>query len=378
MRARLIGSFDAYTEGQGCISKDDLVQVLVELGQNSETAKQIADVAHLSSNGQVDCKEFVNWSMGPLPPLPVLPPIPVYVAMAQQSYRDGLLNIATALRAADTGLGQDVGAAATELVENHYAFISGPVMFKPTNGHERCRFASTPGDSSAYFCNPLLQYAADVQLQNEGTVMKGDQMFAQGQIVFSFINDLTKVIDFTFGYVLDDNRAGRIFLHHSCDAPRDDNIDENPAGAEPEQESTQEIAAAQELWSSGLMEIAAVAGSGGDCLAKAGEFVDRLYAFKNGPVLFKTFTPATNMVNFANNRDQVMKYFGNPVVVALTGIRFENMCSITRGEHIFVRGNYHFTTAMGTEADGEYVFGYERNPTGGLSIFLQHSSTPFL
>merc|ERR1712146_197833 len=121
------------------------------------------------------------------------------------------------------------------------------------------------------------------------------------------------------------------------------------------------------------MEIANVARSGGDCAIEAEKFVDRLYSYKRGPVLFKTFASTNGNVYFANKREQVVKYFGNPVLQALTDIRFENMCSFSKGEHLFVRGNYHFSTVMGTVADGEYVFGYERNCSGGLDIFLQHS-----
>lgn len=373
MRSRLLGSLDAYTDGRGCISKDDLVGLLVELGQPVDTAEQIIDCTRLSKDGQVDYKDFVCWTIGPPPPVPVLPALPVSVAIAQHAYRNGLLEIGSASSA-----GKDIAAEIANFVESNYAFGLGSVIFKTTNGHERFTFASRPEDARKYFTNPLLQFVADVKLENESIVSRGTQMFAQGRCVFTLINDMAKVVDFTFGYEFDVNGRISLFLHHSCDATDADVGAFEPTQREAEHEAAEEIAVAQEAWASGLMQIAAVAGAGGDCVAEAEKFVDSLYSLDSGPVLFKTFAPAVGEVYFAKDRNDIVKYFGNPVVAALTGIRFENMCSITKGDHIFVRGNYHFTTAMGTTAEGEYLFGYERGPAGALSIFLQHSSTPFL
>ncbi len=50
-------------------------------------------------------------------------------------------------------------------VEDHYAFRSGAVMFKPRPGHERAAFASTPAEVGKYFSTPLLQYIADVRIE---------------------------------------------------------------------------------------------------------------------------------------------------------------------------------------------------------------------
>merc|ERR1719174_2501524 len=309
-------------------------------------------------------------TIGPPPPAPVLPPLPVCLATAQNSWKSGLLAIGN-----EAATGGDAVAETRKFLESHYAFSSGPIIFKPMNGHARFKYASRPESAIRYFNNPLLQFVGDIRLENETIVAKGEHMFVQGRCVFVLANDMTKVVDYTFGYEVDSSQSMRIFLHHSCEVEQtsEDEV-ESHIGDDPEQDGAEEIAAAQQAWSDGLMEIAAAAAAGADCEAHAQKFVDRFYSFDKGPILFKTLAPANGEVYFATSRDHVVKYFGNPVLQALTGIRFENICSITKGEHLFVWGNYHFTTAMGYVAQGEYVFGYEHDGSGGLSIFLQHSS----
>lgn len=370
-RTRLLECFAAWdVAGAGTINQEELVALLAKVGVPLADIETIFTSTSLSKDGAIDYKEFVHWSIGAPPPPPVLPLLAVSVATAQQAWRDGLLEIGAAGR--DGGVDASIARAAF-FVDALYAYGSGEVIFKPMAGHESKEQLSLSRDvATKYFTNPLLQYVSDIRFDNAMTVVKGDLLFVQGHYGLSLVTGQSKIADYTFGYERV-NGGTRIFLHHSAV------VEDSPCPGEESSQAitiTPQVAAAQKAWSAGILDLAVAARSGEDCLARAGEFVDAHYSYQTSQVLFKTAIGAGE-ARFMMDRQDAASYFGNPVLAALTGLSFENVRCVIKGELVFVMGIYQFDCS-GAVHVGEYVFGYEPDGAGGVRIFLHHSSTPFL
>ena len=77
----------------------------------------------------------------------------------------------------------------------------------------------------------------------------------------------------------------------------------------------EQVKAAQEKWGSGVVKIGALRDKRPECKSYASEFLDLLYAFEKGPVLFKPtkcaveqFRPSTDITNMGRS-DVKMKSF---------------------------------------------------------------------
>ncbi|MBC8209038.1 MAG: hypothetical protein H8E79_07715 [Desulfobulbaceae bacterium] len=147
----------------------------------------------------------------------------------------------------------------------------------------------------------------------------------------------------------------------------------------------QEVALAQQAWGEGIVKIGKVFTDGGDFSAAAEEHLDTLYAFEQGPVLFKPTKAAAEQ--FRLTRESALSYFvgGNAkyaedhgfAINPWTNVRFENVTVFIRGDYAVAMGNYYFTQVDGQEVKVEYSFGYLKGADGRLKINLHHSSLPF-
>lgn len=143
---------------------------------------------------------------------------------------------------------------------------------------------------------------------------------------------------------------------------------------------------AQFNWGAGVVKIGSLKENRLACEDLTNYFLDNLYAFESGPVLFKPTKCATKQ--FRPSKAEAKSYFiaGDDracqedtgfAIAPWTKVRFENSGGIILGENrAIAMGNYFFTTVEGEEVKVEYTFGYKLMD-GELKIDLHHSSFPY-
>jgi hypothetical protein len=146
-----------------------------------------------------------------------------------------------------------------------------------------------------------------------------------------------------------------------------------------------QVLAAQKAWGDGIVRIAAAHTAGGEYVQAATEHIETLYAYGQGPVLFKptlaaeiqfrsTFAGALSYFVASNGECPEDKGFA---IKGWTAVRFENVDIITYGASATAMGNYFFTTPEGDEVKVEYTFGYVLDGEGNVRINLHHSAMPY-
>jgi hypothetical protein len=142
---------------------------------------------------------------------------------------------------------------------------------------------------------------------------------------------------------------------------------------------------AQNKWGQGVVKIGSLKESRSECEAFTSEFLDHLYSFESGTVLFKPTKCAAEQ--FRPTKKEALSYFiaGEDRVCAedkgfaiqpWTKVRFENTGFILEENRAIAMGNYFFTDLDGNEAKVEYTFGY-KSVNSELKIDLHHSSFPY-
>jgi len=138
---------------------------------------------------------------------------------AQRAWGEGIVAIATA----HTNGGDYVGLA-TDHVETLYAYQMGPVLFKPTLAASN-QFRPTFQTALSYFvasnnaCPEDQGFAikgwTNVRFENSDVIIDGNTALAMGNYFFTSQDGSEVKVEYTFGYILDDNGDLRIQLHHS-------------------------------------------------------------------------------------------------------------------------------------------------------------------
>ena len=147
----------------------------------------------------------------------------------------------------------------------------------------------------------------------------------------------------------------------------------------------EQVKAAQEKWGLGVVKIGALRNKRLECESYASEFLDLLYGFEKGPVLFKPTKCAVEQ--FRPSKAEAISYFiaGEDrkcaedkgfAINPWTKVRFENAGIIIDGDRAIAMGNYFFTDLNDNEAKVEYTFGYKLS-NGLVKIDLHHSSFPY-
>ena len=146
-----------------------------------------------------------------------------------------------------------------------------------------------------------------------------------------------------------------------------------------------QILAAQKEWGAGVVKIGSLKDSRSECESFTSDFLDKLYAFEAGPVLFKPTkcaveqfraTKAEAQSYFIAGEDRTCNEDGGFAINPWTKVRFENTGFITEENRAIAMGNYYFTDLSGNEAKVEFTFGYKLM-NGQLNIDLHHSSFPY-
>ena len=150
--------------------------------------------------------------------------------------------------------------------------------------------------------------------------------------------------------------------------------------------TVKDIENVQQIWGSGVVKIGSLKNNRIECEALCGDFLDQLYAFELGNVLFKPTKCA--LEQFRSSKSEALSYFiaGDDrkcaedkgfAIQPWTKVRFENSGGfILEEERAIAMGNYFFTDLDGNEAKVEFTFGYKL-VDGELKIDLHHSSFPF-
>ena len=129
-----------------------------------------------------------------------------------------------------------------------------------------------------------------------------------------------------------------------------------------------QVTQAQQEWGTGIVEIGKLKDTFTECESYASAFLDRLYAFETGDVLFKPTKCAVEQ--FRLNKARGISYFiagenreckedKGFALAPWTKVRFENAGVILEDNRAIAMGNYFFTDVEGNEAKVEYTFGYK-------------------
>lgn len=147
----------------------------------------------------------------------------------------------------------------------------------------------------------------------------------------------------------------------------------------------EQVIEAQNTWGEGVVKIGSLKENRLECEKFASEFLDKLYGFEAGTVLFKPTkceheqfrpTKADALSYFIAGDDRACNEDKGFAIQPWTKVRFENAGIITEENRAIAMGNYFFTDLKGNEAKVEYTFGYKL-VSGALKIDVHHSSFPF-
>lgn len=139
------------------------------------------------------------------------------VVAAQKTWGEGIVAISKV-----HSDGGDYTARATQHINDLYAYQLGDVMFKPTLAAED-QFRENFDEALSYFVGRegtedggfAISGWTNVRWQNNAVYTDSDSAMAMGNYWFTGPDGSETKVEYTFGYVLDENGNLRINLHHS-------------------------------------------------------------------------------------------------------------------------------------------------------------------
>ena len=139
------------------------------------------------------------------------------VAAAQQAWGEGIVTIGEAYTN-----DEDYEAAARAHIEAFYAYGESDVLFKPTLAAEE-QFRGTFEGALSYFVGGSIEEDGgfaiapytNVRWENEGTLIDGDTAMAMGNYFFTTTEGEEVKVEYSFGYMADEDGDLKIVLHHS-------------------------------------------------------------------------------------------------------------------------------------------------------------------
>ncbi|HGF8024113.1 TPA: hypothetical protein QFH23_001751 [Enterococcus faecium] len=138
---------------------------------------------------------------------------------ARERWAEAIISIGAA---SEEGM-EEATEKAEEVIDTLYAYDEGAVLFKPTKAAE-LPFRATKEEALSYFVGGdisedsgfALEPWTDICFDNHETIIDTDSAIASGEYYFTSgeTGDETKV-EYTFGFIRDDEGNLRINLHHS-------------------------------------------------------------------------------------------------------------------------------------------------------------------
>ena len=147
----------------------------------------------------------------------------------------------------------------------------------------------------------------------------------------------------------------------------------------------EQVIKAQNQWAKGIIKLSSIKETNA-CKKLAIEFLDELYYFEIGPVLFKP--TMAEFQQFRNTKEMALSYLiggedsvceedeGFVKKIIWTNIKFENNNLILENTRAIAMGNYYFQANNSNIIKVEYTFGYQL-VNDKLKIDLHHSSFPY-
>lgn len=135
------------------------------------------------------------------------------VELAQKGWGEGIVKI---------GKAKDARKAAMAHLDEFYAFDNGQVLFKPTLASVD-QFRGTKKEALSYFIGQdlaedkgfALAPYTKVRWENEGIFTDGDSAMAMGNYFFTNTKGEEVKVEYSFGYIKDEEGNVKINLHHS-------------------------------------------------------------------------------------------------------------------------------------------------------------------
>ena len=154
----------------------------------------------------------------------------------------------------------------------------------------------------------------------------------------------------------------------------------------PSEEINEKIKKAQKRWSDGIINIGKYYLEKKDYIALTDKFIEELYSFKEGKVLFKP--TKVSKKQFRKKKSEFISYFigHNKIsdedegfaIEPWKDVQFDNFDFMVLENIIISMGNYFFTNYHGEKTKVEYSFGYILDEKEGeLKIIFHHSSVPY-
>ena len=135
------------------------------------------------------------------------------VVAAQQAWGNGIVKI---------GKADNPKKAAIAHIDRFYGYDLGTVLFKATLASED-QFRGSEREALSYFIGEdmaedkgfaLAPYTA-VRWENEAIILSGDTALAMGNYFFTGADGNVTKVEYSFGYIRDENGDLKINLHHS-------------------------------------------------------------------------------------------------------------------------------------------------------------------
>ena len=145
------------------------------------------------------------------------------------------------------------------------------------------------------------------------------------------------------------------------------------------------IIQAQDKWSSSIIKISSFRYNYALCLQYTDDFLNDLYAFDTGIVLFKPtkakdeqfrFTKEKALSYFIAGEKKVCQEDSGFALHPWKNIIFDNIAYNIENNIAIVMGNYYFTDLNDIDLKVEYTFGYKLI-NEKMKIILHHSSLPY-
>ncbi len=144
------------------------------------------------------------------------------VVAAQEAWGKALVQISKDFEAGGIDKARET---AREALDTAYGFDQGTVLFKPTLTVAPQTFRLTPEGALAYFIGHdeafpndagfALKGWREVDIENAGILINGSMALSMGNVTMTDKDGNVTTVDKTWGYMLDDDGALRIVLHHS-------------------------------------------------------------------------------------------------------------------------------------------------------------------
>ena len=147
----------------------------------------------------------------------------------------------------------------------------------------------------------------------------------------------------------------------------------------------EKILTSQTQWSKGILKISSSRDDIKLYEKHALEFLNHLYGFNEGPVLFKPtkasyeqfrLTTEKALSYFVAGKNKSCKEDHGFALHPWKQIQFDNVKYMIEDTIAIVMGNYYFTDLKEIQLKAEYTFGYKLI-NSKLKIFLHHSSLPY-